>query len=196
MNETTQAWERRPETRWRRIGEFAVVAASISLMFLCLWPAVRDIEKPDGPLGEMIPRDPPDQARRVQIAPDFSMVLPRNWVVNQTGLPDGMRAFIHPRAWHRRPATLLIVDNEAPPDLKAMKATKFQGAPAFERMHVVRHDTFDDPPWSEYELRFDRGGRWWSVTYGFKRETTELPPVIRQYIETLRWDEAAESPAR
>jgi hypothetical protein len=165
-----------------------VVAAILAALVLFLLPAIRNVEKPDGPAGEMIPRDPPHEAHRVHLAPDFSMVLPKNWVVKMAGPPGGLRAFIHPRALHRRPASLTISDCEDPPDLSEMQPVQFQGAPAFERMRVVRHNTFDDPPRSEYELHFDRGGRWWSVTYSLQREATELPPMIRQYIETLRWE--------
>ena len=40
------------------------------------------------------------------------------------------------------------------------------GQEAFERMSVVRNDSFDDPAWSEYILFTRHGERWYEVRCG------------------------------
>jgi hypothetical protein len=66
---------------------------------------------------------------------------------------------------------------------------RFLGQEAFERMSVVRKDSFDDPAWSEYILYARHGERWYEVRYGIAEERTELPGMIRRYLNTLRWDD-------
>lgn len=73
-------------------------------------------------------------------------------------------------------------------DLLGFTHVTFQGSEAYERMVVERKRGFDDPAWSVYTMYFQRGGEWWYVRYGLADECTELPPMVRQYIETFRWD--------
>ena len=56
-------------------------------------------------------------------------------------------------------------------------------------MKIVREDTFDDPPWSEYELVLRHGEQWFQVRYGVAEERTKLPDMIRRYIATLHWQQ-------
>jgi hypothetical protein len=60
-------------------------------------------------------------------------------------------------------------------------------------MRVVRVDTFDDPPWSEYELVLGHDEDWYAVTYGIAEERTTLPDMVRRYIDTF-WAGSGPSP--
>lgn len=52
----------------------------------------------------------------------------------------------------------------------------------------VREGTFDDPARSVYTLYFQHGGQWWIAEYGLARRCTDVPPMIRLYLDTFRCD--------
>jgi hypothetical protein len=55
-------------------------------------------------------------------------------------------------------------------------------------MVVERRGTFDDPPWSKYELLVNRNGRFYAIQYGLNQERTKLPAIMREYLETLAFE--------
>jgi hypothetical protein len=173
---------------WFRIKwqEVAIVLAFIAMWSCCLLPAVWNAERG---LGRAIPEEPPEEYRRVYHPAGFSIVAPRNWeacVRSDLGLyPMSTRAG-RSKAWIK----VQHVGWSPPPDLKAMRVVKFLGQEAYETMSVVREDSFDDPAWSEYRMYFQHEGRWYEIEYGVAEERTELPPIVRSYLNTLRWFEA------
>lgn len=72
-------------------------------------------------------------------------------------------------------------------DLEQFKCVKFQEFPAYERMVIVRKDSFDDPARSDYELYINRHGEWWNVHFLISEEMTELPAMMRKYINMIRF---------
>ena len=47
---------------------------------------------------------------------------------------------------------------------------------------------FSQTAWSRYTAYFQHGGQRWEAGCDLAHISTELPPMIRQYIETFRWD--------
>ena len=82
------------------------------------------------------------------------------------------------------------IGRNRPSERESLDRTIFQGQEAFEGMKIIRKDTFDDPPWSEYQLFLHHGEDWYSVRYGIAEERTTLPDMVRRYINTLRWEKA------
>lgn len=167
--------------------ELAVVAGICGVLSCCLWPIVRDAR---GPSGDPIPKESPDEARRARGPGDVSMVVPPNWGTNPAG--SLAMAPLNPGRYARRSRALIAVSRigrDRPSGLDDLRRADFLGHEAYEGMRVVRPWTFDDGAWSEYTLYLRRGEDWYVVRYGIAEERTELPGVVRQYLDTLRWDE-------
>jgi len=174
-----------------RLAEWSIVLGIVTLMVLVLLPAVRNVRNPNGPSGEMVPSAPPEEARRVQNGSGLAIVLPENWEMKDFG-SEWEQLYVYPRGMPGRRVKALIsvepLGDIASQDLSAFAATTFQGSQAYERMVVEREDTFDDPAWSRYTMYCQHDGRWWTVTYGLAQECEVLPSIVRQYINTIRWE--------
>lgn len=189
------ATSRVPIARWNWLGQFAVVLGIIAILVFLLLPVVRQARM-NGPSGKMIPAEPPVEANRASNSTGWSIVLPKDWVCHA----DEERLTIATNTYKRRGSALLIVSPVAgessaePPDLAARREqlgftpTTFQGSPAYEKMSVERKGSFDDPAWSLYILECQVGTRRLVVKYGVALECKTLPPMVRRYIETIRWD--------
>jgi hypothetical protein len=174
-----------PPTWRRRVIEWLVVVTVILVMVAVLLPAVRLAQDPNGPHGDPVPTELPDERNRYYHESGISIVLPPNWETRQ----DSLNLRIWPRCGlGRMPAVLRAwrFDGERPTDLVSMRPTTFQGRPAFEQMVVVRKDTLDDPAVSEYTLCFEHNGVWWDINYSIQDELEVLPDMMRRYIETIR----------
>jgi hypothetical protein len=174
------------KARWPRLAEVVIVGLICGLLSCCLWPVVRDSR---GPSGDPIPEEPPDESNRIQHPAGFSVVVPPNWDASDRG--SLILTPKSPGRYARRSRALLVISpigRDRPPELESMAPSVFQGQVAYERMKVVRKDTFDDPPLSEYQLYLQRDGNWYLVTYSIAEVRTTLPAMVRRYIGTLRWD--------
>ena len=159
----------------KRILEGLVVVAVVGGVIAILRPAIqaaRDASLfPDGPYGELIPSDPPQESRRIEHASGFSIVMPPNWELFDRD------PFFQIVARHRgggmRFRSMITVAQVAPTDteLATWKRTDFHGHMAYEKpMRVQREYTFDDPAWSNYSLFVDVSGKWWQVSFGLAKE--------------------------
>ena len=177
---------------WRQVlriswVELAIVALIIGVLNGCLWPIVRDAR---GPAGLPIPDRLPEESRRVRHPLGFSMVVPPDWNCHIGG--SLLMAPATPGRYARRSKALIVVARigpDRPAGLGPRARTRFQGGEAYEGMRVVRPWSFDDGAWSEYTLDFRRGGHWYEVRYGIAEERQSLPPIVRRYLDTLRWGE-------
>ena len=177
-----------------RLAEFAIVAVIVTLLVVLLVPAVQQARNPNGPHGRMIPSAPPVESRRARNGAGVSIVLPENWELKPDGIAGAERTlFIYPRGTPGRRLTALLqiqpLRDISFVDLSGFNATTFHGAQAYERMVVERQDTFDDPAWSRYTMYFLHREQWWVVEYGIALECDTLPDMIRQYIDTIRWED-------
>ena len=171
----------------RNVSEWFVVGIVMAIVGGLLWFAVQGIERPDGPAGRPIPTEPPDEANRVHHRSGISIVLPPNWVLSKLDFFDARPRGVPGK---RSKAMLVIMANgdRGLLNVEGLAPVSFQGQPAYEKMIVERHDTFDDPAMSRYTLQFQRDGRSYFVHYGIAEERTELPPMVRRYLETLAFE--------
>ncbi len=163
--------------------EILVILAVWAAMGVLLWPLVRR------PAGPRIPTSPPEESRRYHHRDGFSLVVPANWDVREF---DGILALTPQTSFEgvRSPTGLSIMTlgPEQPREIELAKEALFRGRPAWERMELVRKGTFDDPPLSTYTLYFQRHEEWWVASYFLAESLTEVPPMVRRYIETLQWE--------
>jgi len=138
-----------------------------------------------GPLGEAIPRDPPQEANRIQSAElGLSIVLPTNWQHKSIG--DQLH--VHPRAVGRTPSALFISTVERPPetDLVGCRLIQIQGNVGYEKTALRRRGTIDDPSTTESTIFMKVGPQWLQVVLLIEGEFSMVPPMILQYVETIR----------
>src|SRR4051794_38394481 len=170
-----------------KLVELAIVAITIGLLTCCLLPIVWDAR---GPAGQPIPNELPDESRRVHSPTGLSIVAPSHWVARTSG---GLFLVpMSPGRYGRHSKALIVISDigqRQPQDIQGMRVVRFLGQEAFERMGVVRNGGFDDPAWSEYILYARHGEQWYEVRYGIAEERTELPGMIRRFLNTLRWDD-------
>ncbi|QDU26495.1 hypothetical protein ETAA8_15730 [Anatilimnocola aggregata] len=172
--------------------EWLIVIAIPIGLFAILYPAVQLTRNPKGPGGQRIPSDLPVEANRVRHPSGLSIVAPKNWDLAPDFGPDTPFLSIGPRGIPgRRLKSLLLIEGCDEPTLDRFAKTHFQGQPAFDRTEIVRHDTFDDPAWSTYELYLEREGQWWHLKFGTTDELKELPPMIKKYLETVEFPQRA-----
>src|SRR5262249_47810932 len=141
-----------------KLVELATVAIIIGAMTCCLLPIVWDAR---GHTGQPIPDEPPDESRRVHCPVGFSIVAPSHWAAKTSG--GLVLVPMSPGRYARRSKALIVISDvgqRQPQDIEGMRGVRFLGQEAFERMSVVREDSFDDPAWSEYILYARRGERW------------------------------------
>jgi hypothetical protein len=139
----------------------------------------------------MVPSVPPNETNRVRNAHGLSIVLPENWQLMEQPL-EPQALYAHNRETRRRGCARLIirrVGDNLSQDLSDFAATELQGSRAYERMVVEREPVFmDKPAWSQYRAYFRHGGQWWCARYGIAREFRTVPAMVRQYLNTFRWD--------
>jgi hypothetical protein len=170
-----------------------LVVLLILIPICCLvWPVVRDSR---GPMGEAIPRQPPEEKNRVHHPLGFSLVVPPKWdshiILN--GGPLVLAPMSLGKYARRSKASIVVtyLKRYRPPDIESLGKTSFLGQSAYEVMQVNRPWTFDDGAWSEYTLYLTHDGYWYEIRYGIAEERTQLPGEVRQYLNTLRWEEAS-----
>lgn len=162
-----------------------IIGGSVIAGFFIWGIPILEQLRPEGPHGEMIPAEPPQEANRVFHANGLSIIAPKNWnqpmerasslVIAARGTPG------------RRLRSAIFVNPTAPPNLTEFTTTTLNGLPAYEKMEVMREDTFDDPASSRYQLYVDDSGQWWNVTFLVQDSIRTLPAGIRQYIDTIRF---------
>ena len=188
----------------KRILEGLIVIAIVGGTIAILRPAIRaarDASRfPDGPYGELIPTDAPQESRRIHHATGFSIVIPPNWELYE--MPRDWELYdqtpvVQIVARHRgggmRFRSLIAVEQVAPTvtEIASRKKIDFHGHVGYEKeMCVQREYTFDDPAWSSYSLFVDVSGKWWLITFGLAKERDTLPPEIAAYIEAIRFNES------
>ena len=174
----------------RRISDWGVAGIILAFVSGFVWFVVNSIERPDGPLGSPIPTEPPDEANRVHHPSGISLVLPPYWLLSRHDFFDARPRDIPGR---RSKAFIVITSNgsSAQHDTAGWSSVLFQGQPAKERMVVEREYTLDDGALSCYSLWFQRSGRTYLVKYGLAEERTELPAMVRKYLETMTFDPVA-----
>lgn len=173
---------------WRLGWEWLVVLAIPIFLALILYPAVQKARNPKGPPGKRIPTELPVEANRVRHPAGLSIIAPPNWDQMRELVPDEPALFIAARGMPgRRLTSLISIERCDQPELAGFKQIEFRGDTAFEQTTIDRHDTFDDPASSHYDLYIDRGDQWWHVTFRTAAEMQELPPAIRAYIETIEF---------
>lgn len=172
--------------------EVVIIGLICGLLSCCLWPIVRDSR---GPSGDPIPKQQPNESNRIRHPAGFSIVVPPNWVSRVNG--SIFMAPVSSGRYARRSKALINVANlghDRPSGLESLRQTTSFGQEAYEGMKVVRSWTIDDGAWSEYELFLRHGADWYLVTYGIAEERTTLPDMIREYINTLSWEESRSGP--
>ncbi len=172
--------------RWPTPGEFVAVGLVYTLLAVCLWPVLRNGRTPT---GDPIPHQYPDEANRFFHPDGFSIIVPPRWNAVDRGSLE--MAPISPGPIARRSKALLsvtCVGRDTPADWESFGRVSFQQQEAYERMKIVRKSTFDDPPWSEYDMFIHHEDNWYHVRYGIAEARTMLPPEVRQYVSTLRWE--------
>ena len=130
----------------------------------------------------------PDQ--RIDLPPGIINTVVRSQDTH--GTQDSSR--LTPGRYARRSKASIVVTylrRYRPPDLERLGKTSFLGQSAYEGMQVIRPWTFDDGARSEYTLYLTHDGDWYEIRYGIAEERTQLPGEVRQYLNTLRWEEAA-----
>lgn len=179
-------------TKWELL---VVVLINVALIAL-LVPAVQQARNPDGPHGKLIPVTAPLEENRVSHGSGISFISPPNWVEVRDMGPETSWLRNTPRGMGRTRAALTISkvgaynDADIPPDqkkLKEIKQIRFQGYPAYERMINTRKEALDNPYISAYDLYVDRDGEWWHVEYWLSDTLTELPEIMREYINAIRF---------
>lgn len=138
-------------------------------------------------LGKAIPVDAPLEKNRAHAPSGASIVLPERWKVRNQAGPQLL--WIAPESGSRRLRAWIIVETneeKRPLDLEVCRPVRFRGAPAVERMDVVREGTFDEPANAEYRLHVEVKGQWYTVRYFIAERRTELPEMVRAYLETVR----------
>jgi hypothetical protein len=168
----------------RAFRQGAVGAAIGIVIGACLaWPIISQ-----GRAGPRVPSKPPDERNRYVHPCGIAIVVPDGWEVGLA--PSDMP---HLTIWPHSPLpsrgragiNIRLLDDK--PDSIDFVKTSFQGTPAFEKMRIVRKWSHDDKALSDYTLFVERDNKWWEVSYYIDEERTELPAMIRQYLNTIRW---------
>lgn len=186
------------------LGEYAV--ALLVLAFLAYGTSVVLQDIGGATRGLAIPATPPNEMRRCIHPLGLSIVLPENWdVVRNFSRNDVACLFSHPEPLTgspaRRSTAFMMIGDAGEVDHKLLagfQQIEFQGQPAYEHMVVERKGNFDRAAWSRYHLYTQRENRWYCAEYCIAQERTELPEMVRKYIETIRWPhpEATRAPAQ
>lgn len=140
----------------------------------------------------MIPVTAPREENRFTYPARPSIILPPNWEIKHGKEWAKFHSLlIWPRCGlRRRPSYLSIWIDSSPhenEDLSEFKQVNIQGFPAYERLIVTSKGSFDDPAQSIYDLYIDRDGEWWHVSFMVSDEIIKLPPIMREYINTIRF---------
>lgn len=181
--------------------ELLIVVSILTVLFLVYVDMTRN---PKGPIGRTIPKTSPREENRIFHPSGLSFVAPPNWDSNLTRatLQEVPWLSVAPREglstrYQRANFSCKQINKPEQEELTKSQQVQFQDFSAYERMYVWREDSFDAPAGSTYVLLIDRNGQWWRISYGIGKETTTLPPIIREYINTIRFplkaDEESES---
>ena len=156
----------------------------------CVDSAAEYARDPRGPMGAMIPGQPPDELNRIAHKSGLSIVAPQNW--DRVDMYSSSTLHVTIAARNGMPRTgsavLSVVAMKAVPDaatLRELSPVTFQDHPAFENTKVLRAGNLDDPPSSEWQLYVNRNGNWWHISFAAAAEFTKLPPAIRQFVDTV-----------
>lgn len=176
---------------------FVAVIGGLIAVTAFLYPAVRAARDaslfPNGPYGELIPSDLPQESMRIRHPSGFSIVPPPNWEIFDRGIVVEIAARHRGGGTRLRSFIAISQSDTAGVTLANWKKITFHGYVAYEhKMHVDREDSFDDPAFSSYSLLVDVSGKWWLIQFGLAKERDSLPPEIAAYINTIRFDDASE----
>jgi hypothetical protein len=165
--------------------KLGVAAAILAALTAYHWPNFRDALEPT---GNSIPRESPDESRRIIATSGLSIVVPMNWDY-RVFAPDELGLLQRTTVRGAKASIIVKKCAEAPPVqlLAEYRNTEFQGRTAFESMAVIREATVEDLPWSEYDLYLERTDGWWQISYGLPESKTSLPRQVRRYLETVRF---------
>ncbi|QDT26661.1 hypothetical protein Enr10x_19710 [Gimesia panareensis] len=177
--------------------EFLVIIFIIIILIALLYPAIQPPNS-DGPLGKLIPVTAPDEKNRVTHTSGISFIPPPDWVQIRDLGPDNPWLRITPRGSRKgRDRAVLMIgrvgdynQEDRLPDqteLKQFKQFQFQGYPAYERVIHVREPAFDNADVTLYDQYHDRDGEWWHVSYSVVEDLDELPEMMREYINAIRF---------
>ena len=181
-----------------KVELLVVVLISVALIAL-LYPAVQQARNSmgPGPHGELIPVTAPREENRINHPSGLSIIAPPNWKNRWEMLADNPEINISARRSTRRHdhSEITILGNQSAPDKEELldyTKLEIQGFPAYEKMVIEQKYSFDDGAWSIYELYIDRDDVWWHVSFSVAKEMTELPPMMREYINTIRFPPKAD----
>lgn len=174
-------------TKW----EFLVVVCVIGVLTTFF---IKDFWNSKGPAGKTIPVTSPREENRFFHPLGLSFIAPPNWDSNLImeyhqevpWLSVAPRDRLFTR-FQRASFGCKLIDPPQTEQLSEYVRVKFQGFPAYERMYVWRQDSFDAPASSVYYLLVDRNGQWWQIYYEIADETITLPPIMREYFDTIRF---------
>jgi hypothetical protein len=158
-----------------------VLLALLTLEFVTLtWLA---------PAGSASPSFVDDPSRRVHHADGFSILVPPNWERHGNEESFGIMLFPKSMIPSRSSASISVSRARETPDLGLYTKTQFHGSEAWERMHVVRKYSFDDPAYSQYEMYFEHHRVGYMIQYSVAKETTELPESVRRYLNSIEFED-------
>lgn len=175
--------------------EFLVIIFINVILIALLYPAVKQAQHPDGPLGKLIPETAPDEKRRVTHASGISFIPPPHWVRIRDLGPKNPWLRVTPRSKGRTKAGLMIgkvgdynQDDRMPDERELQNYIKinFQGMPAYERLINTRDEALDYPYITVYDLYFKQDGEWWHVSYWVSGTLNKMPKMMREYINEIR----------
>ncbi|HEX8201723.1 MAG TPA: hypothetical protein VF590_14670 [Isosphaeraceae bacterium] len=173
----------------------AGILAGFMFAMLIVGALLYELCQPRVPVGA-IPSQPPSEANRLHHPAGFSIVRPPHWELGSWGRHNEyvqLQYYLPPTSGIRVGAMITIAGGgrDRPSGLDAYQKTLFQGQEAYEAIQVNRRWTTcpDDPASSRYTLFFKHQDRWFSIDYLVQDELTVLPGIVRQYLNTLRWDQ-------
>lgn len=183
-------------TKW----EFLVVVCVVGILTMLFLEKTRHSK---GPVGRKVPLTSPNEENRISHPSGLSFVAPPNWDSNliMEFNQEVPRLSVAPRVglalrYQRANFGCRLIGPPQEKQFSDWSKVQFQGFPAYERMVIIRKDSFDAPACSVYDLRVNREGQWWRISYEIADETTTLPPVMREYFDAIRFppkvDEEAE----
>ncbi|WP_339727906.1 hypothetical protein [uncultured Gimesia sp.] len=176
--------------------ELLIVLCILTVLFIVYVDMTRNFK---GPIGRTIPKTSPREENRIFHPSGLSFVAPPNWDsnLNMEYHQEVSRLSVVPREgisrrYQRANFRCKLIDPPQTEQISDSVRVEFQGFPAYERMYVLRTDTFDAPAFSVYDLFINRDGEWWRVSYEIADEMTELPLIMREYIKTIRFPPKAD----
>jgi len=174
--------------------EIAVVLVVMTIGVVLFYKVKRvedQYRNPKGPAGDSIPAESPDEANRIVHASGLSIIAPQNWDQIRDRGPDVEFLCIaaRNRQLHKRLRSFITIseaDQPTPATLSDYVAVAFQGSSAYECLRVDREYSFDDGARSSYSLYVNAEGRWWYIEWRVAETIREMPPQIKEYLDTIK----------